>query len=407
MTAMNHRLVSFFVSVGLLTGCSVFASHDEYGAYRRVRLAHDERDRLIAAQQYVEHNPTGTWIAEVQQIRADHEEELWARSSSTREGLEWYLQVYPDGRYIDLARPRLEGFQHVEDTAAQQAAAERELRERQRQEAAEARRTWVTRAVQYWTRTMVGLTGYGRSLRRIAGSNPDFAQAFGRPPEPVCAQDEYCVKHYGQLYHIPIPGSTRIDRRVDVYLRLTMDHGNLERAEIILPDKGFSRWFEMEHAQVVTDEDPQQRFEAINWALERIQPVILEVAQGAQQVDVIPDPVLPLQVHQHAGDSDAAPTAPDEEPDAQPAQPQPQTPPQGDGQQPNEFDQLLNEAAGADATNPPPPTETTPQDTEVELVLPIGLIAYRFRNLQITVLAAGDEDYGEAFDGVIIERVRD
>ncbi len=391
-----------------LMGCASFASHEEYGAYRRVRLAHDERDRLVALQQYVEHHPQGAWIAEVQQARAEREEELWARSANTREGLEWYLQVYPDGRYVDQARPRLDAFDHIQNTAAQQAEAERALRERQRQEAAEAARTWVTRAVQYWTRTMVGLQGYGSSLRRIAGSNADFAQAFGRPPEPVCVQNEYCIKHYGQLYHIPVPGATRIDRRVDVYLRLTMDEGRLERAEILMPDKGFSRWFEMEHHQVVTDEDPQQRFEAINWALERIQPVIQEIAQGAQQIDLVPEPVQPLQMHQEAADSDAAPASPD-----QPAQPTPAPTPTpaegeggGEGEGGAEFDRLLDEAAGAEGQTTDQATDAAPAEG-AELVLPIGLMAYRYRDLQITVLAAGDQDYGEAFDGVIIERVRD
>ncbi len=407
MKRPHGRVVTtILISASVLAGCAAFASHDEYGAYRRVRMAHEERDRLIALQQYAEHYPNGTWAVEVQAARSEREEELWARSANTREGLEWYLQVYPDGRYVDQARPRLAAFEHVENTAEQQAQAERELRDRQRQEAAEARRTWVTRAVQYWTRTMVGLNGYGQSLRRIAGANADFAQAFGRAPEPVCVQNQYCIKHYGQTYHIPVPGSTRIDNRIDVYLRLTMDGGRLERAEILLPNKGFSRWFEQEHSQVVTDEDPQQRFEAINWALERIQPVIMEVARGAQQIDIVPDPVQPLQIHQEGADTDDAPPPPDADvTDAPP--PTPDQPPANGGQAPSEFDRLMNEAAGAEGTQPAETTPTEQAPEAVERVLPIGLIAFRYRDLQITVLAAGDQDYGEAYDGVIIERVRD
>jgi len=419
---LNRRgvLTAVLLSASLLASCAAFASHDEYGAYRRARLATDERDRLIAMQEYAEHHPDGQWIAEIQGMRAAREDELWVRSASTREGLEWYLQVYPDGQYVAQARPRLAALQHVANTAADQAQAQRDLRERQAAEAAEARRTWVTRAVQYWTRTMVGLNGYGRSLGRIARSNPDFAQAFGREPAPVCAHNEYCIKHYGQLYHIPIPGATRVDNHIDVYLRISMDGGRVERAEILMPDKGFSRWYEMENRTLVTDEDPTQRFEAINWALERIQPIIVEVARGARQVDLIPDPVQPLQVHQEGQDTDTAPIAPDEAPteaEAPPAEEPPaetpvETPaeeaPEG-SDEPDEFDALLSQASGADAEGE---TETEPEAAAVEaetetLVLPIGLIAYEYRGLRITVLAAGAEDYGQAHDGIIIERIRD
>lgn len=413
---MRRRVISGILAGAMaLVGCSTFASHDEYGRYRRVRMADEERDRLIALQQYAEHHPSGRWIAEVQAARSEREDELWARSASTREGLEWYLTVYPDGRYVEQARPRLAALQHVENTAEQQRESERELRQQQRQQAAEARRTWVTRAVQYWTRTMVGLRGYGRSLRRIAQSNPEFAQAFGRPPAPVCAQDQYCLKHYGQLYHIPVPGATRLDRRVDVYLRLSMEDGDLERAEILLPGKGFSRWFEMENTQIVTDEDPQQRTEAINWALDRIIPIIQEVATGAREMDaVIPDPFEPLQQRAEGDDTDEAPLAPDEEP---PPEAEPPAQAEGEGQTEGEaqeaegeggaLDELLEQAAGPDPaeTDPVEQPQTEPAEAET-MIIPIGLMGWTYNGLQITVVAASPDDYGEAYDGVIIERIR-
>ena len=117
---MRRRIISGILAGAFaLAGCSIFASHDEYGRYRRVQRAGEERERLIALQQYAEHHPNGQWIAEVQQARGEREDELWARSAATREGLEWYLQVYPDGRYVDQARPRLAALQHVENTAEQ------------------------------------------------------------------------------------------------------------------------------------------------------------------------------------------------------------------------------------------------------------------------------------------------
>jgi PAS domain-containing protein len=381
------------MAAATLAGCASFATHEEYGRYRAVRLAADERERMVAMQQYVEHHSDGIWATEIQAQRGEREEELWTRSAASREGLEWYLQVYPDGRYVDQARPRLDALRHVENTAEQQAAAERELRDQQRDAAAAERRVWVTRAVQFWTRTLVGLDGFGNTIGRIARGNPEFARAFGQTPEPTCTP-AYCIKHYGQLYHIPVPGSTRIDRSIDVYLRLVLTNGRVRRAEILLPNSGFSRWYEMENGEVVTDEDPQQRYTAINWALERIQPVILEVAQGAQQIDLVPEPVERLEVQTSA--QEAAPPPPDE------AAPPPSDRP-ADPAVPSEqgsLDALLDEAAGAE--QPQQPQQPQRAETE-ETVFPIHLVAYLFNNLRVSVFAAGEGDYGEGYDGVVIE----
>lgn len=392
--SMRRIVLGLLLSAAVVAGCASFSSHEEYGRYRAVRLAASERDRLIAMQQYVEHHTDGTWAVEIQASRAEQEEGIWVRSAATRQGLEWYLQIYPQGRYVDQARPRLDALRHVENTAAQQAEAERQLRATQRDEAAQARRVWVTSAVTYWTRTLVGLQGFGRSIGRIARSNPDFARAFGQSPEPVCTPD-YCIKHYGQRYHIPVPGGTRIDNEIHVYLRLVLTNGRVRRAEILLPDKGFSRWYEMENRELINDADPQQRYTAINWALERIQPIIQEVAQGAEQIDIVPEPVEPLVLQQATA---AAPVAPDEvAPDQETPAPSPDQPAE---EQPEagSVNALLDEAGGGQQQQ----QQQQQHDTETQ-VFPIHLIAYRYNNLQVSVFAAGEEDYGQAFDGIIIE----
>lgn len=370
-----------------LAGCSTFATHDEYGAYRAVRRAASDRDRLIAAQQYVERHPGGIWLEEVQAERRRHEESVWENGNSTREGLEWYLQVYPDGQYVEQARPRLAALQTVSSTREQQEARQDELDEQRRREAAEQQRTWVTRAVQFWTRTLLGIRNYGSSIQRVGQANPDFGRAFGEGPAPSCEPNVYCIKHYGQLYHIPVPGATRIDRHIDVYLRLLMDRGRLERVELVLPNKGFSRWYEMENRTVVTDEDPDQRNAAINWALERIQPLVEQVATGAQRVDFIPDSLSPLQVRGEAADTDQAPTSPQKQ----------------DGS----IDDLLDGAMGGNQQEgqQPPPDALPPEPTET-LVLPIGLLSWQYRNLRVVIFAASPDDYEQGYDGIFIERIR-
>lgn len=413
---MTRRIVRdlFALSIaGLaLTSCATFATHDEYQSYRAVRMADEDRERLVALQQYAETYPTGMWAEEVSSLRAAREEETWASSNTSREGLEWYLRVYPDGQYVEQARPRLAALQTVGNRREEEAERQRELEAQQRAAAAEERRTWVTRAMQFWLRNLVGIRQYGSSLGRIAQSNAEFSSAFGNAPQPVCTP-EYCIKHYGQLYHIPVPGATRLDRHIDVYLRLVLDRGRLRRAELLMPNKGFSRWYEMENQTVVTDEDPEQRQMAINWALDRLQPIIQQAAEGAEQFDYVPEPINPLQVRGDAADTEDAPAAPDEAPAPTPAPTPTETPtetPDGEGaagegaagEGGSVIDDLLEQAAGDEAVTPTEPTPTEPTEVET-LVLPISLLSYRYRNLRVVFFAAGDDDYAEAYDGVFLE----
>ncbi|HJL18876.1 MAG TPA: hypothetical protein RMH99_24650 [Sandaracinaceae bacterium LLY-WYZ-13_1] len=398
-----------------LAGCATIATHEEYDDYRAVRTADEERDRLIAMQQYVEKHPDGYWAEAIQEERRSREDAIWARSSDTREGLEWYLRVYPDGQYVEQARPRLAALQTVSSRRQEEAQRQQELEAERRREAAERRRTWVTRAVQFWVGNLLSIRNYGSPIQRVARANEEFSEAFGQPPQPTCTPD-YCIKHYGQLYHIPVPGATRLDRHIDVYLRLKMVRGRVERAELLLPNKGFSRWYEMENQVVVTDEDPQQRMQAINWALERIQPVIEQVASGAEQIDFVPEPIEPLQV-EGGDDTETAPMAPGDEPSeaeeaeepAQPEQPEPADD-AGEGDGGDGLDELLREAAGTpeeqqQQTQPEP--QPQPEAEPETLVLPISLMAFRHRNLRVVVFAAGDEDYEHGYDGIFLERIRD
>ena len=67
------------------------------------------------------------------------------------------------------------------------------------------------------------------------------------------------------------------------------------------------------------------------------------------------------------------------------------------------LDSLLNEAGGGDPNAPQEPQvqEVAPA---VNIVLPIGLMSFRIRNLRVVVFGAGEEDYEQGFDGIIIER---
>jgi hypothetical protein len=290
--------------------------------------------------------------------------------------------------------------------------------------------------VSYWARSLIGLQGWGSPIPEVAQSNPAFSRAFGENPPPRCNADE-CIKFYRNSYAIPVPGATRIDRVIEFVLRLKMPGGNVDRVELLLPNKGFSRWFEMENRTIVTDEDPTQRQQAIDWVVERLAPVLGE-AGAAQPIDgVTLDVFAPLSFTSTgeatgtgtpgSGGADAA-----DEPESAPATPAPvapeasATPPtdsaaappaEGAAATPTEgaapsVDDLLAQHSGGETSPATPPPAPAPAAVEAPVapaeapVAPRAVRIFSTSALRVVVFAAADDDYGAAYDGVYVERNR-
>jgi len=257
-----RRAIALVTLVLWIGGCSVFATHEEYGAYRTVHLAQNDDERLLAMATYMEHYPHGYWASEISNERDAREQGVWLSGNSTQAGLERYLAAYPDGTYAEQAHARLAAVSHVEE--------HREVEQEhvvavQRVDAAaqaEQRRQWVTQATTFWARTLLGIRNYGQSIAQVARANPEFSTAFGQAPAPMCTPT-HCLKHYHAHYAIPVPGATRIEREMQLFMRIRLESGHVERVEVLMPNMGFSRWYELENRTLVTDEDPAQRQQAM------------------------------------------------------------------------------------------------------------------------------------------------
>jgi hypothetical protein len=259
------------------SSCTMFASKGDYADYREIRLARDPDARLYALQRYAERHPDGAWSRDVAIERSTRETETFETGKSTREGLERYLRAYPDGTFAAQARSRLAAVELIErrKQAEQAEAQQRALARKQREE--ELQRTWVTRFAGYWATTLARLTGWGTPIAEVARQNPQFSRAFGALPRPRCTADE-CIKYYTSPYGIPVPGGTRVERVLSLVLRLRMQEGKLERAELLMPAQGFSRWYELEQRKLIASGDGEGRNQAVNWALARLQESIKPVA---------------------------------------------------------------------------------------------------------------------------------
>lgn len=423
----TQRLFAGLVAGSMVasSGCALIATKSEYADYRAVRVAESDRDRLVAMQAYVENNPRGYWYEEFASERSSREAEIFESGKTTREGLEFYLAAYPQGAYVEQARPRLAALQAVQGRRENEADRAREAQANRRQQREEQRRTWVTRAIGYWTRTMLGVQNWGSPIADLARGNPAFSRAFGENPRPRCTATE-CDKFYQNAYAIPVPGATRIDRTIQIVLRLRMEAGNVERAELLLPSHGFSRWYEMENRVAVTDEDPTQREQVIAWVLERLVPVVTTGLTGAQPLEGITlSPIEELAftpegtrtgtstpgsggaADEEDDDDEAPQTTPPAATSTATAPAATATPTTTDAT----VDQLLATATGTSVQTPvaeaPAAVATEPAvEAPPAPVAPALARAFTNGNLRVVIFSASEEDYGTAHDGIYIERIR-
>jgi len=360
-TKLQSRVSSLVLVSCVAAGCAMAAGKADYRDYRTIQTRHGT-ERMFAMRDYLARHPDGRWAPEIREERESHEPSLFEASKSTAAGLRFYLEAYPQGRFVSQAEQRLAALSTVAESRQTQEEQAAEVRAQQREDAAEQRRLWGTKAVTFWSRTLLGVQNWGRPIPEVASASEEFNEAFGAEPRPHCNTEE-CIKFYHLDYYIPVPGRTRMEKRLSILLRLRLEGGdaetpgNLVRAEMLMPRRGFSRWYELENQQFVVDEDPEQRQQVIAWALERIIPIIREIAPTAQGIDVIPEPIDPPTVRENPV------------------------------------------AEGEDEEAP----EEAPEEAAGELVLPLALHGLRVGNIKIVVFAAADDDLGVAYDGLFLE----
>jgi hypothetical protein len=268
-------------TLGLLfcSGCALLANKADYADYREVRLASNLQTRAVAMQRYVEKHPNGQWRQEIQAARASQDLAAFEAGKDTRSGLEHYLRAFPDGAFVAQARGRLSAVALIEQRNQVARHQAEQFAEARKQRTDELRRTWVGRFIAYWTSTLTGMRGWGEPIANVAQANPQFSRAFAAQPRPRCTQDE-CLKYYTSQYAVPVPGGNRIERTLSLVMRLRLRAGKLERAELLLPESGFSRWYELENRRAIADGDPEGRAAAAAWAVERLLPIIAAVGTG-------------------------------------------------------------------------------------------------------------------------------
>ena len=356
-----------------LTGCATLAPKDDYADYRQVRLAASPAERAVARARYLARHPAGQWADEVRRAHEADEQRLFEAGRDDPEVLRAYLRAYPEGRLVEDARDRLAALRTLEEQRARQRA----RIEAERRKLVEQRRRWARRALGFWLKTLGAIDRWGAPLPEVVRANPDFDRAFGRRPRPRCVRTE-CVKFYRLQFAVPVPGGTQLRRQLDVVLRLRVDGGRLVGADLLLPGRGLSRWYELEHREPIDDLDEERRGEALTWALGVLEQQIRAAWPQARPVDVVPEPLPPLAVPLPTDAEEGSAELPDE--------------PAGD--QPSAGE-------GVDLAQPPSEQNAaSPDEAPASLSLPVALGAWRTPTVTVVAFAAAPDESGPAFDGI-------
>lgn len=292
--AARLGVLALVVAALVTSGCQLGAAHGELATFRALRRETALHRRLALIDAYTRSYPHGVWAADVEAVRETLEPETWRASSQawTIDGLEHYLSAYPDGAHAPEALTRLEALS---------AAIERAPGE----DPETTRRLWVGRAMEFWTRTLPRLAPLLRSLPAIAHGDPAFSDAFGADPAPDCSALE-CLKTYHSSFSVAGP-SGPVTREMEVVIRITLGtRGRVERIEVLLPRRGFSRWYELETNVFVDDASPTDRDLAITWARHQLRQSLDALGSAARRGPIFTLGVVPLVT----GSSLAAPTAP-------------------------------------------------------------------------------------------------
>lgn len=363
---MRVRPSSCFVLGLWVGGCTAFAPRSDYADYRRVRLADTGYERLVEARRYLDAHPQGWWAARLRRWRTESEPVMYERARASRETLRLYLRAYPNGVHADAARARLRALSTLAEHRQRHRRVEQRAQRATRRRLEERRREWASRAVRYWLRTFLELEGGGGRLPDVARRNPAFDRAFGRNPRPRCSRTE-CVKGYRLDYTVAAPGGSPVARSFVLWIRLHVHGGRLRRADIVLPDRGFSRWLELHSGKRIRGTAVTARERAITWTLEQMVSWVHEAAPGAKRTNVsiarIAPPASPIpfaEGRRRSGDTGATQREPDE-------------------------------PKGTDAR-----AAATPAQVE-------GLVGFRLESAVVGVFAAPGSSSGSGYDGVFVE----
>jgi hypothetical protein len=262
---------------------------DEYGLYRRYRLAVSEDAKLAAAYEYLRRNPTGRWRAPMREWFTNAEAYYLERSWDSVAGLKRFSASVPKGVGAARAARRVVelelwlSFERSSDARFDEAI---ERMEERLARAEQGRRKLLT-TISAWSARLAAFREWGR---RTSELGHDFIYAFRLEAPAARCSDGACTKTIVIAYEIP--ENKRPSPREAVYdVRLVLADGGVAGVALTGPDL-FSRLGEAVSLRPIDPTDYAARTEAIARAVDLVSLAVDAALPPAECAVAAVSPVL-------------------------------------------------------------------------------------------------------------------
>jgi hypothetical protein len=255
-----------------LAGCTEMGrratvSVDDFGSYRRFRLAPTVEQKLAASVDYLRHNPEGSYHTEVDRWLKHAEVGYVVRAWDDPPLLRAFLAAVPSGAYSGRAAQRLVELELTEEYRQKSARAfdVKIAKMEERLSKAETGRHDLLRGVVGWARRLSRLRGFGQ---RISELDDELVFAFRLEAPAAHCDGDLCTKTISVGYDVP-EGKAQSAREAIYDVGMRLEHGGVVEAWLTGPEL-FTRIGEAVRVAAVSPTDLSARVEAIGQATQVI-----------------------------------------------------------------------------------------------------------------------------------------
>ncbi len=223
-SATSTPSVAIALALLVAAGCAAFVSKREYSLFREITETGDPYRLVELYVTYVRDFPKGAYSDEIAAMRPEIEREIFMAAGEDRVMLARYVEIFPDGTYVLLAQAKIASIDAMIKRQEEQTAAIRAAQNAAVEAQGAARQALIGAirgAFVDWV-AIAGIAPYGMSLEALAGASPRFAEVWALG-QPAACDATSCVKRYAVDTWYLVQGGTRVDRRLDMVVKIVLD----------------------------------------------------------------------------------------------------------------------------------------------------------------------------------------
>ncbi len=232
--------------LALLVGCAVFGPKREYAIFREITQTTSVARLVELYDMYTIEFPDGAHAEELARMRPDIEREIFMAAGEDQYKLATYVELFPDGIYTQLAIQKIDQIQYMEQVLAEQQAAQLLAQQAAAEAAAkllEQKISLYASALEDWI-DLALVSPYGKQVSDLMALSPEFLEIWSSEPLAQCDQTS-CLKHMVLETWYQIPGSSRVDRKNELIVKMLFAGGGLLGFSVTFPDRGLVPLMEM------------------------------------------------------------------------------------------------------------------------------------------------------------------